>query len=797
MASSASLLRPSTLAPALSTLQSRRKPAPQLGLCGSPNRRRRVSLAASSAASSDVQKEPSSSPPEQSPDPSIVADSVKVLKEAAKTRKVPAQEVLSALAKIKKGKLDTSTFFETLGGTESPGRTWMLIFTAKGRLEKGQYFPLTAVQRFDAAGKRIENGVYLGPIGCLTFEGRLSWKKKILAFIFERVRVKIGPFGPLEIGLGGGDDGREPSTKDPFFVWFYVDEEIAVAQGRGGGVAYWCRSRADELGQGGFDYEQNPPCSSDNVLLNDLLELCSLHPNTKQKTVAPVQSADLYPDMVHPCPSSRAHLILSRYQDGEEYKHSNNQCTTLLPFCELAVDEEQTSQLHYMAAEKKFVSSFTVRVGIVLFAGCILVLITLVTMFIHHAVPLQTLILEGKIRSHNSGRLLCDFSSSRSDVCKLKGDVRIILTNASVVVVVHPSAKQQSWRMKPHPRKNDRHALARVTEVSVTSTPVAELAPECTVKHAAAAVVFSVGGYAGNMFHDFTDVLVPLYITTRRFASDVHLLVSDAQPWWLNKYRPLLRELSRRDIVDMDRRSLDGVHCYPHVIIGLDFHKEMSVDVANNIAGGGRYNMADFAHLLRRSYGLTRDTAIRLRDDDNNGAVKEKKKAPRLLIISRRATRTFTNVGAIVRTAAALGYEVVVGETELHSDLGAFARVVNSCDVLVGVHGAGLSNLVFLPARAVVVQVVPLGGLEAMAREDFGAPAIDMGLGYVQYDIAVDESTLARRYPRDHRVLRDPAAVRRDGWLALRSAYLVGQNVTLDVARFRAALSRALQLLRH
>uniref|UniRef100_A0A453DR47 Uncharacterized protein n=1 Tax=Aegilops tauschii subsp. strangulata TaxID=200361 RepID=A0A453DR47_AEGTS len=52
---------------------------------------------------------------------------------AAKTRKVPAPEVLAALAKIKKAKLDTSSFFETLGGTESPGRTWMLIFTAQVR----------------------------------------------------------------------------------------------------------------------------------------------------------------------------------------------------------------------------------------------------------------------------------------------------------------------------------------------------------------------------------------------------------------------------------------------------------------------------------------------------------------------------------------------------------------------------------------------------------------------------------------------------------------------------------------
>uniref|UniRef100_A0A0E0FFH7 PAP fibrillin domain-containing protein n=1 Tax=Oryza nivara TaxID=4536 RepID=A0A0E0FFH7_ORYNI len=247
--SSASLLPPpSTFAPVLSPL---RKPPPQhLAIRGSPHRRRgrRLSLAASSAASPDLEKEPSPSPSpspqEKSPgDLSAVAESVKVLKEAAKTRKVPSPELLAALAKIKKAKLDTSTFFETLGGTQSPGRTWMLIFTAKGRLEKGQYFPVTAVQRFDAAGKRIENGVYLGPVGSLTFEGRLSWKKKILAFIFERVRIKVGPFGPLEIGLGGGNDGREPSTKDPFFVWFYVDEEIAVAQGRGGGVAYWCRCK--------------------------------------------------------------------------------------------------------------------------------------------------------------------------------------------------------------------------------------------------------------------------------------------------------------------------------------------------------------------------------------------------------------------------------------------------------------------------------------------------------------------------------------------------------------------------
>ncbi|XP_043705288.1 uncharacterized protein LOC122655118 [Telopea speciosissima] len=147
------------------------------------------------------------------------------------------------MTRVVKARLDPSEFLNTLGGSESPGRTWMLIFTAKDRLKSDTYFPITAVQRFDAAGKRIENGVFFGPLGYLTFEGRFSCKKRILAFIFECVRIKVGPFGPLQISLGQKDE-REPSTKkDPLFIWFYIDGEIAVAQGRGSGTAFWSRCR--------------------------------------------------------------------------------------------------------------------------------------------------------------------------------------------------------------------------------------------------------------------------------------------------------------------------------------------------------------------------------------------------------------------------------------------------------------------------------------------------------------------------------------------------------------------------
>jgi hypothetical protein len=92
---------------------------------------------------------------------------VKVLKEAAKTRKVPAPEVLSALSNIKKAKLDTSTFFETLGGTESPGRTWMLIFTAKVRIPSRAwpefYYQGNEITKFQHQRKKTATGVSAVP----------------------------------------------------------------------------------------------------------------------------------------------------------------------------------------------------------------------------------------------------------------------------------------------------------------------------------------------------------------------------------------------------------------------------------------------------------------------------------------------------------------------------------------------------------------------------------------------------------------------------------------------------------
>ncbi|KAM3703139.1 hypothetical protein ACJW31_04G073800 [Castanea mollissima] len=79
-----------------------------------------------------------------------VEESVELLKKAAKSRRVAAEEILSAFSVIEKAKIDPSGFLDTLGGSKSPGRTWMLIFTAEKENKGGRYFPITAIQRFDA-----------------------------------------------------------------------------------------------------------------------------------------------------------------------------------------------------------------------------------------------------------------------------------------------------------------------------------------------------------------------------------------------------------------------------------------------------------------------------------------------------------------------------------------------------------------------------------------------------------------------------------------------------------------------
>ncbi|KAI0502553.1 hypothetical protein KFK09_017506 [Dendrobium nobile] len=377
---------------------------------------------------------------------------------------------------------------------------------------------------------------------------------------------------------------------------------------------------------------------------------------------------------------------------------------------------------------------------------------------------------------------VCDFSDKRSDICELKGNIRIRGNSSTFLSEISTSQREQSWTIKPHPRKGDLTALQHVTAMSVKLSSNKEELPSCSINHTIPAIFFSAGGYMGNIFHDFTDILIPLFITSTSFRTEVQFLISNVQPWWLAKYKPYLQQLSKYEVIDFNK--IENVHCYPHVIVGLRKHKEMSIDPSR---APNSYSMVDFSQIMKKSYGLERQVATKLGDNQA--------KKPRLLIIARKFTRSFMNIDEIVRMAEDLGYEAVVAEAVVSSNLVRFSHIVNSCDVIMGVHGAGLTNLVFLPINSVVIQIVPLGGLENIAWIDFGRPAIEMKLRYLQYVISEEESTLIEQFDRDGPVFKDPGSIHRQGWLALRKIYLDHQNVRLDVNRFKSVLIQAIQFL--
>ncbi|XXG79583.1 hypothetical protein AAC387_Pa09g0619 [Persea americana] len=390
-----------------------------------------------------------------------------------------------------------------------------------------------------------------------------------------------------------------------------------------------------------------------------------------------------------------------------------------------------------------------------------------------------------KRRTEDSQKPMCTEWGTRSITCEMVGEVMIEGNSSTVYVPSYDStAKLEEWKIKPYNRKSDPIAMSRVSEVLIKPYLHHEQMPHCTQNHSVPAIIFSVGGFTGNLFHDFTDVLIPLFITAHQFHGDVQFIITDSKPWWIGKFRLILKQLSKYEIIELNDN--EEVHCLQgRLIVGTNFHKEFGVDPSKSPNG---YSMSDFKELLRRSFSLERGTAIQIGD--------EFKKRPKLLIISRAHSRKFVNERGIVEMAKSLGYDVVVAEANSSTNISKFARLVNSCDVLMGVHGAGLTNMVFLPHGAVIIQVVPFGRLEWLAGASFKEPAMDMKLNYLEYRIQEEESTLAQQYPQDHPVIRDPFSIHKQGWMALRTVYLDNQDVKPNLGKLRNTLIEALKYLR-
>ncbi|TVU30261.1 hypothetical protein EJB05_21871 [Eragrostis curvula] len=381
-----------------------------------------------------------------------------------------------------------------------------------------------------------------------------------------------------------------------------------------------------------------------------------------------------------------------------------------------------------------------------------------------------------------NGTNICDLSNQRFDICELCGDARIIGQSSTVLYIPQSRASNsEEWSIRAQSRKT----LPWIKKVTVKSLNASQTEQRCTSRHGMPAIVFSLGGFTGNVWHDFSDVLVPLFLTARQFDRDVQLLITNNQPWFVKKYSAIFHHLTRHSIIDLD--ADDQVRCYPHVIVGLRSHRDLGIDPK---ASPQNYTLMDFRLFVREAYGLPApEVAIPYRSDKD-----DPNKKPRIMLIDRSKTRRFMNVPDVLRGLDWFGFEVVKADLRADSSVDEFVRLVDSCDAIMGVQGAGLTNMVYLRSGAVLVHIVPYG-IEFMAEGLYGAAARDMGLEHVKYSISPQESTLLEKYGWNHTVIKDPEAIRKSGWEKLGELYMSQQNIVLNMTRFGPTLLKAIEFI--
>jgi len=340
--------------------------------------------------------------------------------------------------------------------------------------------------------------------------------------------------------------------------------------------------------------------------------------------------------------------------------------------------------------------------------------------------------------------------------------------------------ENRTFGIKLYARKNDRNVMGKVKEHKLKLALSQQEMPKCTVNYTLPAIVFSARGYTGNYFHDICDVMIPLYLTSLQFNGEVQFLLEFKNLGWLEKYKSMFKALSNYEIIDLTHDT--KIRCFKNVVVGLKAHNDFGIDPKMPPFG---YTLRNFTEFVRRTYSLERETAIRLKG-------KEDYRKPRLLIIARKKTRSFLNEDEIAAEAQSLGYDVEIIDARIN--LKDFSKIVNSFDVMIGVHGAGLTNMIFLPEKAVLIQLIPLG-LDGVGRTFYEDPARNMNLRYLKYKISKNESSLLEQFPTDHPVFTEPDLFKKQGWLKFKSIYMDNQNVRVDVSRFRNVLLEALELL--
>ncbi|KAI3667380.1 hypothetical protein L6452_42436 [Arctium lappa] len=390
--------------------------------------------------------------------------------------------------------------------------------------------------------------------------------------------------------------------------------------------------------------------------------------------------------------------------------------------------------------------------------------------------------------SVSNGTICCDRSSIRSDICIMKGDIRTSSPSFSIFLYTsdHISGAGEELRhekIKPYTRKWEPSTMATIDELTLVSkkpNSTIDNRHKCDVYHGVPAVFFSTGGFTGNVYHEFNDGLIPLYITSQKFNKKVVFVILEYHDWWVTKYGDVLSRLSDYEPVDFngDNRT----HCFSEAIVGLRIHDELAI---NSSSMTDNKTIEDFHDVLDAAY------LPRIRDlvHEEPQETREPEK-PKLVIISRNGSRAIMNQGLLVKMAEKIGFAVEILWPDKTTELAKIYRSLNSSDVMIGVHGAAMTHFLFMKPGSVFIQVVPLGTNWA-AETYYGGPAKKLGLRYIRYEILPQESSLYNEYESNDVVLKDPDSVNDRGWEFTKKIYLDRQKVRLNLARFRKHLVRS------
>ncbi|RHN55488.1 putative protein O-GlcNAc transferase [Medicago truncatula] len=384
-----------------------------------------------------------------------------------------------------------------------------------------------------------------------------------------------------------------------------------------------------------------------------------------------------------------------------------------------------------------------------------------------------------EIEANSTAIITCDRSNKDFDLCTMNSPTLLDPTSLTLFALGPHTRIQHHIHMKikPFPLKNDTNAMSPISELTLTSAPLKS--SQCGVTHHSPALVFSVGGYTGNFYHDMNEIFIPLFITINYSLShdqDVILVIIDVKPWWFEKYVDLLSAFSPNHKI-INTNNLTTTHCFPSAIVGLIKHGQMIIDP--KLLPNPK-TLLDFHSFLKRAY---------VKEDIPFVYLNSKGK-PILTLVSRKgsSSRDILNEEEVIKLAEDVGFNVRVLKPSRDFSVADAFKLIHSSHVLLGVHGAGLTNLLFLRQGSVSVQVVPIG-LEWASETYYNKPTKILGLEYVEYKVEANESSLSWEYGADSLVIKDPKAYTEGKW-DKQLVYLKKQNVKIDLIRFRNCLTK-------